>query len=402
MSEQVFPAEGPVRVHITDVSGDVEVIGWSEARVSLVADDDEMPYAQWNAGQLEISRAEDMRLRVPQGSQVQLDHGNGDASFNGIAEVSIGTITGDAEFQNVGNLNFGQVSGDCAVRNVGNVNGSEIGGDFEAHRVANTSLGRVNGDAEIHGAAQVSLSTVMGDLELHEAEAFTAGQVFGDVALHGVANDVNIENVRGDAQIEGASQVSLGDVHGDLVISEARGALNIRHVNGDVRLQHPAPGLDHIVRADGDVALGLTPGPVRLNVRAHGSIRWDRALGLTVQNEGRRQFEASAGEGGGLITVSAHGDVAVYVEGDERGRRGRGRWAVAGATVPAIPPIPPIPPVPPVPALPRAATTGFAFGVPARRAPQVSAEERTVILQMLAEGKISADQAARLLDALGG
>ena len=54
MAEQNFPVEGPVTVHILEVRGDLEVVGWAEGRVSVVADEDEMPDAAWREGALTL------------------------------------------------------------------------------------------------------------------------------------------------------------------------------------------------------------------------------------------------------------------------------------------------------------------------------------------------------------
>ncbi|MCW5850889.1 MAG: DUF4097 family beta strand repeat protein [Anaerolineae bacterium] len=408
MDERNFSVEGPAQVHIQNIDGDLEVVGWSEGQISVVADEDEMPDAQWTEGVLVVRGGQDMQLRLPTNSQLSVERCDGDVSLANVATVSLKWVGGDAEVQNVTNLNVEFVASDLAVRNAGNVSGGQIQGDFEAHRIGNISLARVSGDVTLHQAQEVTITSVMGDLTIHEAQTITAAQVYGDATLHMVSGNVQMEVVRGDVQVESAEQVNIDSVNGDFAVSEARGALHVKHVNGDARLQGLASEASHQVHADGDLAIGLTPGPVRLDVRAHGSIRWDRSLGLNVEMDNRRQLVASLGEGGGQITATTHGSAAIFAAGDERGRRGRGRWNVAGTPVPPVPPVPPIPPIPPIPSVrvggPGARTSafGFTFGNQPRQRAAASAEERAAILRMLSEGKINAEQAARLLDALGG
>ncbi len=402
MAEQTFPVEGPVAVQILDVSGDLEVIGWAESRVSVVADEDEMPDAEWRDGALTLRGGDDVIVRVPQGSNVEIERVAGDLDATNLGGLRLTQAMGDLDVSNLGALAFSQIAGDCEIRNAGAVEGGQVRGDFEAHRVGDLNVGQLMGDTEIHQAGSVRLQAVMGDLEIHEAADVVAAQVMGDADIEAVAGNVNLQAVRGDVAITGATNVRLETINGDLSVTDARGSVEARHVNGDARLQGLAADQTHSVHTDGDVALGIGPGPLRLTVRAHGSIRWDRSLGLTVESETRRQLVGRLGEGGGEITASAHGDAVVYIAGEERGRRGRARWAVAGAGAQGVPPIPPVPPVPPVPPIPPMATFTAMWSGANQRAVAASAEEREAILKMLSERKISAEQAARLLDALGG
>jgi len=72
--------------------------------------------------------------------------------------------------------------------------------------------------------------------------------------------------------------------------------------------------------------------------------------------------------------------------------------------IPSIPPIPPIPPIPNVGDFwPKSSSgPGAAMGSQPEPRPKVSDEERMIILNMLSEKKISAEEANQLLDALNG
>ena len=399
MAEQNFPVEGPVTVHILEVRGDLEVVGWAEGRVSVVADEDEMPDAAWREGALTLRGGDDVTVYVPQGTNVEIERVAGDLDATNVGVLGVSQAMGDVEIHNAGTVAFGQIAGDCGLRNTGAVEGGQVRGDFEAHRVGDLNVGQLMGDAEIHQAGSVRLQAIMGDLEIHEAADVVAAQVMGDAEIEAVVGNVNLEATRGDVAITGATNVRLNSVNGDLSVADARGPVEVRHVNGDARLHGLAADQTHSVHTDGDVALGIGPGPLRLNLRAHGSIRWDRSLGLVVENGTRRPLVGRLGEGGGEITASAHGDAVVYMAGDDRGRRGRTRWAVVGAGAPGMPPVPPVPPVPPAPPMP---TFTSMWGGANQRTVSASPEEREAILKLLSERKISAEQAARLLDALGG
>ncbi|MFN8470670.1 MAG: hypothetical protein U0822_00495 [Anaerolineae bacterium] len=402
MSQQTFSMDsaGDAQINITDASDDLTIVGWSQPRVVINADEDDLPEAHWQDNVLYVTHVHDAQLRVPEGASVSIERVGGDIEIVGIRAVRIGMSAGDTELSRVSEVNLGTVAGDMEIEQAGQVSIDAVMGDLEVHSAGAVNIGRVNGSAELHRVGPVRIEATMGDLEVHEAEGLSLGQVFGDVELNHVGGDLTIGAIRGDAEIEGVGNVQLEKVSGDLVVRDVRGSVNAV-VQGDISLHGLPSAQSHTVRADGDVAVGLEPGPVVLNIQAHGSIRWDRSLGLTVQSDTRRQLVARLGEGGGEINVNAHGDVVVYPAGEERGRRGRGRhgWAMAGGSegtrVPPVPPTPPIPPIPPIPPMP-----AMPFASP-RRAAQNLAEERSVILGMLAEGKINAEQAARLLDALG-
>lgn len=402
MSQQTYALEGAgeAQITITDASDDITIVGWSQPRIVINADEDDLPEAQWQGNVLYIPHLHDAQVRVPESASVSIERIGGDIEVVGVRRVRIGMAAGDTELSRVNEISLGTVAGDLEIEGAGQVSIDAVMGDLEIHSAAAVNVGRINGSAELHRVGPVRVEATMGDLEVHEAEGVSLGQVFGDVELHNVGGDLTIGAVRGDAEVEGVGNVNLEKVSGDLVARNVRGNVNAV-VQGDVSLHGLSSAQRHTVRADGDVAVGLEPGPVALDIQAHGSIRWDRSLGLTVQSDTRRQLVARLGEGGGEINVNAHGDVVVYPAGEERGRRGRGRhgWATAGASEgPRVPPVPPVPPMPPMPPIPPMAGVSFAT---TRRAPVNLVEERSVILNMLAEGKINAEQAARLLDALG-
>ncbi|MFN8481641.1 MAG: hypothetical protein U0768_01120 [Anaerolineae bacterium] len=405
MSQQMYSLEGvgEAQINITDASDDITIVGWSQPRIVINADEDDLPQTHWQDNVLVVPHLHDAQVRVPEGASVSIERIGGDIEVVSVRSIRIGMAAGDTELSRVTEITLGTVAGDLEIEQAGQVSIEAVMGDIEIHSAGAVHVGRVNGGAELHRVGPVRIEATMGDLEVHEAEGVSLGQVFGDVELHNVGGDLTIGTVRGDAEVEGVGNVYLEKVSGDLVVRGVRGNVNAV-VQGDVSLHGLPAGQSHTVRADGDVALGLEPGPVALNIQAHGSIRWDRSLGLNVQSDTRRQLVARLGEGGGEINVNAHGDVVVYPAGEERGRRGRGRhgWAVAGANegprVPPMPPTPPMPPIPPIPPIPPMAGVSVASG---RRAAPSLVEERSVILNMLAEGKINAEQAARLLDALG-
>ena len=143
MSQQTYALEGAgeAQITITDASDDITIVGWSQPRIVINADEDDLPEAQWQGNVLYIPHLHDAQVRVPESASVSIERIGGDIEVVGVRRVRIGMAAGDTELS----------------------------------RVNEISLGTVAGDLEIEGAGQVSIDAVMGDLEIHSAAAVNVG-----------------------------------------------------------------------------------------------------------------------------------------------------------------------------------------------------------------------------------
>ncbi len=259
----------------------------------------------------------------------------------------------------------------------------------------------------------------------------------GDARISDIAGTVRVENVGGDLGLRQLGPTTVGNVGGDLRARGINGAFKAGSVGGDANLSLVfLPGTEYTVSAGGDVRCALAAGSsVTITARCGGEV--------VVNARDVRAVDKAAeslilvGEGDGLATFSAGGDVVIRdadaeLEGvddlagsiealvtrqvsggmrhvtaileksgktiqrsleeaqrkveeaerraDTAGRRSR-RWGVV------IPPEPPRPPE--------------ASSVPAVHEP-VSDDERMTILRLVETGKVTAAEAAQLLAALEG
>ncbi len=279
------------------------------------------------------------------------------------------------------------------------------------------SVNAINGDAALHAVGPATIKAVQGDLSLRDAEG-----------------DVQIEVVRGDAKLKHvAGSVAINKVAGDLVANDLSGGVAVSSVGGDASLQTSlTAGRTYAVKAGGDVILRVEGGGGQFALNCKGDLRVRLPMINWTGND--RSGTGTYGDGSAQVTLMANGDLLVLpgsagvsfdpdvlseqveamiesamsqfetqmskVQRDleqrfgkfdkqaekvaeraarsaerakRRAERAAGSWTfTVGRT-----PTPPTPPSEPV-----------------------TDQERLMILKMVEEGKITADQAAQLLSAL--
>ncbi|HNT53394.1 MAG TPA: hypothetical protein PKG95_01705 [Anaerolineaceae bacterium] len=362
MAIQVFPVSDATSLRI-NVSGDLFISGWDQPKVRVVADDDDGMVAQQNQDDLQIIAPDDLVLTVPAAITLLIGHAGGD--------VELKDLTGSITL-------------------------SQAGGDVTAQRLNTLSLGNVGGDVELRQInGRLSVGQIGGDMDAVSLQSLTEIQnVGGDVALHLLSAGVNIQ---------------AGD---DVRISLAQAAgqtLNI-HAGGSVRLYLPADagatfdltsgdedicielggrdvtvaeGLYHGVVGDGAIHVRVAAGEDilitdrRPNIESYERIfdrwdeRWERVmermnLQERLREEALRRAQEAAERAGRRAEEAAR-------RAEERVQATMRRLEARRGGVPTPP-----------------------GGAGSR----VSRDEKILILQMLQEQKITAEEAERLMQTL--
>ena len=287
-------------------------------------------------------------------------------------------------------------------------------------------VGQVSQDLRIQDLkAALSVQNVGGDLQLRSVGEVSVDRVGGDLIARVVSGNLRVGHVGGDARIETISgALTVEAVAGDLRVDGASREVDVR-CGGDGRVRmSPAPGTHNKVRAGGDLRCTLPLAPsVRIEVLTAGDIRLPSearadaegaqpgyVLGggeahLALEASGDVQVETAAygaaaargrSEMGGVDAESIGRDVAAALEDLEAsGLMHEGvvdaaairrlvdeKLRQAGVSRSA----------------PKATRPGRA-AAPDRTAP---GPEQVSVLQMLQDGKITAEQAETLLRALEG
>lgn len=455
MSNQVIDIEGATTLEISSAS-DVSVVGSDEERIYLVGDSAISINREGDT--IQIHTESDLNVRLPRRLELRLGHLNGDLRAYDLGSSLRLDHVSDARIENVrGEVAIENASGDVTLRAIdGRAQCENVAGDLRLEGCRGADLGNVAGDLRISAVeGDTTIQAVGGDATIENcADEVRLTNVGGDLVARNLAGGIAAPHVGGDARLQtvfvpgreyvvtcgGSAEVLVaGDPSqasirfelrsGDREISSALslqevynepgylrgrlgdGAATVRVDSGDgLRLGATGPGrgfeggfegmMDTIGESIESAIEGALTGMFggrpdnrferrmqelseRMAQRAEEAARRAEEFARREGERAARRAERMAQKAGRQAQRQA-----------ERGMRwGWGQGGFGGFPWPNPNPSPnpapwprPAPPRPPAP--------------PPK--PRATDEERLVILQMLAEGKISTEDAARLLDALGG
>jgi len=240
MAKRISVSSQP-RIMIEVVEGDLRLVGWDNDEIRVRGDEDKISLQQ-NEDEFNITCQDDLAINVPKNSRVHIQTVNGDTSVRGL----------------IGDLEADSFNGDVSIRDAGKV-----------------TLGAIESDFSLRGAqGDVHVKSVGGDASLRE--------VNGSLMLDSVSDDLAIRGVGGNLKV---------DVDADVVI----------HLD-------PKPGQEYSVVAGDDIMLvlpeeadaTLTLSGYKINVHLPG-----------IQPENTTSRVVTLGAGSSQIKLDAGGDVLV-------------------------------------------------------------------------------------------
>ncbi len=353
------------RVTINSIDGDLSVVGWDGEEILIKTDEDELTL-EHNGEEVAFSCTDDVSLRIPRDGSLFIERVGGDMALRGV----------------MGNIEIKEISHDLSVRDVGSVAIDTIHADF--------SLRSAKGNLYV--------KTVGGDVSIRDVE--------GNVTLESVADDLALRGARGNVKVnvgedvvvylepraDGAYSITAGD---DILLVLKPDANVTLSMNGD-EINVDWPGVENqgeitervLVLGEGTASISLSAGGdirVTNNAEAGNSAEdFGNFAGMNFDWSGfgeriSRQVEQATARAAKRAEEAAR---RVERHAERQARRWRGNvkvgrwnWEVGPKGVPT-PPSPPFEPV--------------------------AEEERMAVLKMLAEKKITAEQAEELLSALEG
>lgn len=363
MSKTISAGRAP-KILIESIGGDFSLAGWEGDDILLKDDDDEIRVSQ-DADQVNLSCGGDLSLRVPKAASIFINKIGGDASIRGV----------------MGGIELNEIGGDLSIRDVNSVAINTVHADFSLRGAkGHLSIKNANSDVSIRDVdGNVTLDSVADDLALRDARGNISANVAEDVVMYLNPQAGNVYSVTAGDDIL-------------LVMPPKAGAtltLNADQINVDWQG----------VEADEDSAsrvVTLGDGSATVTLNAGGDIRVSNQsdAGESAQDFGNfagigmdwsgfgerisRRVEQAAQRVQRKVEEAARRIESKTREVERRSRRshdseiGRWNWDFSPKGVP-MPPNPP-----------------------------VSEEERLVILKMLQEKKITAEEAEKLLSALEG
>jgi hypothetical protein len=375
MSKTISAGASPeLTMEIND--GDLSVVGWDGEDILVKGDDEDVRIEQ-SGNEVTLSCRGDLSLRVPKTASMRFNRVGGDASIRGV----------------LGNIELKEISGDLSIREAGSVSIDSVQADF--------SLRGAKGSLYIKNAA--------GDVSIRDVE--------GDISIDSVADDLALRGARGNVKVnvgedivvylepkaDGAYSITAGD---DILLVLPPNANATLSLHGD-RIDVDWPGIENdkdaiertLTFGDGSAKIMLNAGgEIRLtnDVNAGNSAdEFGNFAGLNFDWSGfgdmiSRQVERATGQATRRAAEAARRAERLAADAARRAERhaerharrwkgnvniGRWNWDFDSQNLRTPPP---------------------------SASEPVSEDERLAILKMLAEKKITAEQAEQLLNALEG
>jgi len=409
-------------VVIQEVMGNLQVKGWERPEIQMRAEPDCLNCIQ-DGDTVTINCSSDLAIRLPGNAAIQLEQANGDARFKLLEDVlAINRINGNLVLRSVGKTTVNQVNGNLTCRQstadlqVDQVNGNVVvreanGSCLFGQIHGNLDLISVDGsvNADVDGNAKLKLYQMLGDTYKISAD----GNIFLDLVSNAnvklnLSSDSNQIRIRlpGNAQTirEESYELVLGEGTASMELS-ASGGVSVSGLED----QEETPGS---YDDEGEPFMGLPDdfgdriaNQVEAQIEAQMDLitrqmneqlsRMTEAFnryGMTddeaeeMMNETRRKSaEAAARAEEKMRQAQEKLERKMESYSQRRHTRAPGRRSGTGGSREwrfnwSPPPKP----------------------RPAPAPPEVSEEERLMILKMLEEKKISMDEAAKLLSALDG
>jgi DUF4097 and DUF4098 domain-containing protein YvlB len=298
--KRISTSESP-RIEVTACQGDLAVTTWDNAEVLIEVDSEEVLTVEEREGAVALVSNRDCSLTVPAGASLIVVQAQGNLSVQGVrGTVEATTVQGDAQFQD---------------------------------GAASASLGTVQGDLMVeHWAAAVSAGTVQGDARVRQVDGpVEFGAVGGDLAAEEINGPLSARSVAGDAYLRQLNgMLYLSDVGADLVGRAWAAGADVAQVGGDVSLKTAFVGpFTYDIQARGNLVVKALPGSSATFTlqAAKGQIR---AKGVTGEMTEEGQWKGAIENGEAQVTLaSTHGNVLFKAVGERDEEQERDAFAFA-------------------------------------------------------------------------
>lgn len=291
MYQKRIPTSESPRVEVTACQRDLVIATWDNAEVLIEVDNEEVLTVEEREGVVALAANSDCSLTVPTSASLVVIQAQGDVSVRGAGgTVEIATVQGDAQFQDgAASASLGTVQGDLTVE----------------HWTAAVNAGTVQGDAKVRQVnGPVDLGTVGADL--------SAEEINGPLSARSVAGDAYLRQLNG--------MLYLSDVGADLVGRAWTAGADVTQVGGDVSLKTVFTGpFTYEIQARGNIVARALPGSnATFTLQAAKGRLMAKGLAGEMTEEG--QWQAVTGDGEAQVALtSTHGNMLLKAvgEGDE-------------------------------------------------------------------------------------
>lgn len=370
---------------------DLHLQGWEKNQVLVLPTDTHTARVDQGEDELRIVLTADAEINLPASARVGLERVSGDVWVRGLSgTLEVNKVSGDLCLQDIGTAMVGWVDGDLQVQN--------INGPLQVHKVAGDMIA-------LDCRGPLNIDAIGGDLQAMDVVGPVSAKAGGDgrVSLLADGHPVNLR-CGGDVNLHVTKLQNAA-------VSFASGGRTIRIEMADHEDEFEKHNFAQTfgdgsvpirLEAGGDILLTDTPwdGDDLESTFAERDEEWeewmqDRAERLEEIDRRAEELVRRVNERTQEATRRAEERMAQAMQRlEERRHRLEERFSMPIPPIPPMPSIPPIPPIPPV----RPNIAKPSASEP--RVSKVSPEERMLILKMLSEGRITADEANNLLEAI--
>lgn len=410
MATRLISSGDKPSVILVEINGNLQLKGWDRPEILLKTGSEEELEVTQDAELVQISCKQDLLVRLPEGAQLRIQEINGGARIKYLDQpIEIATVTDSLELRDVGPVKVDQVGGELIVRRVsGDLQAASVGGNAIIRDVEGACNLEVGGELDVRdlegdlhavvgGNSRLRLSLLLGK----NYQVTTGGEITcrvpEDASLKAnlTSGGQNIFVRIADERLtlnQPSHQVVMGDGEAEMKLTAGGGvSFESRETDWGEQVDLQAELADQVAeQVESELrnhSAVLDQQMEELNRRLSEmnlpSIEVDRILERTrqaseranqrAQDKLRRAQERMQRK----IEAAARKAELKARAAERRSRSGGFAWNFEWR-----PPFPGEPPQPP--------------------RPQVSDEERLMILRMLQEKKISVEEAEQLLAALEG
>ncbi len=306
MPQQTFNVSENVQIKIRSCHNRVTVWGWEDQH-TVVSD----VLATQEGDTLLVENASKVALRVPRSASLLVEDCE--------ADVRLDDLTGHVELSHIG--------GDVALHGLkGETLARALDGDLIARGL--TSLkgeGEWDGDVALREVERLQAEVITGDVSLGDIGEAIIQKVDGDLSARGIRGDLRVDNVEGDVTLRDVKDVHMAHAGHDFVAAGVRGVLQAIDIDGDAVIAVEA-GSPISLRADGDIVLNFPEG-TNANIELdalHGDI--SEHAGIQASERDEDHLRGIIGTGGTAVKVeSTHGDIVVRAGETAEERHPRGK-----------------------------------------------------------------------------
>jgi len=210
-------------------------------------------------------------------------------------DFSAQQIMGSLQAKQCKNLRMQQVAGTASLKQVGNLLvESDVKGDVTIKQGRDVKIERVHGNAIFKQVGNVHLEEVRGNLLISDAQEISITHVQGNATLKHLSSSANLNVVQGNLVAN-----TLGP---SLIAAQVRGNA---HLSGSLQ-----PGGEYTIRANGDVTANVEGG-VQFTIRANGQVKLGAGLEQEAGDNGAVRVFQGARQNAAHVTIRAGGNVCI-------------------------------------------------------------------------------------------